>query len=270
MAIVFSYAALMAVPDPSRGERVNVGIIVFLPDRLDVRIAEIAKLRALTGRNWEDYSRSLSRQMEERFSAGDTSREYWSQNPQIDRVFSISSIAAFSISDERDYESRVKEILARLVMKPKPDEFREKSTRINTEITRYLKRIKALAKADEPEETHKVFRNVPIEDGIKADFWQKNGVMRVTSTVDFRRAEIDVREPALKSLVLDQAGKKFGEATKCFGVYAARPIDEVAAKPFIHLLDGYADEIFNWESIADRTRYGNLVLDAMQTRGDLI
>lgn len=270
MAIVFSYAVLMAVPDPSRGERVNVGIFVFLPGRIDIRIAEIAKLRALTGRNWEDYSREMSRQLADKFSAGEVDKEYWSTNPQIDRVFRVSSIAAFSVNDEVEYEGRVKEILSMLVMKPEADQHREKTTRINTEITRHLRRLKALARDGETEETHKVFRNLPINDGLKADFWQKNGVMRVTSTVDFRRAEIDIREAALKSLVLDQAEKKYGHETKRLGVYAARKIDEDTAKPYIHLLDGYADEIFNWESMSDRQRYGNLALSVMEAPGPLL
>ena len=53
MAHTYEYAVLTAVPNPRRGERVNVGIIVFRDDRIDVRFKEaVYKLRALTGENW--------------------------------------------------------------------------------------------------------------------------------------------------------------------------------------------------------------------------
>ena len=38
MAVTYKYSILQAVPDPRRGERVNVGVVVFLADRLDVRL----------------------------------------------------------------------------------------------------------------------------------------------------------------------------------------------------------------------------------------
>ena len=49
MAHIFNYSILTAIPDARRGERVNVGIVVFLAERLDIRFSDIAKLRALTG-----------------------------------------------------------------------------------------------------------------------------------------------------------------------------------------------------------------------------
>ena len=55
MAHIFSFAILKAIPDPKRGERVNVGIVVFKPDGSDIRIPEVGKLRALHDGNWSDY-----------------------------------------------------------------------------------------------------------------------------------------------------------------------------------------------------------------------
>ncbi|TMK03458.1 MAG: DUF3037 domain-containing protein [Alphaproteobacteria bacterium] len=40
MAHIYKYTILTAIPDPRRGERVNVGIIVFKDDGLDVRFRQ--------------------------------------------------------------------------------------------------------------------------------------------------------------------------------------------------------------------------------------
>src|SRR3546814_4918881 len=47
MAHIYKYTILQAVPDPRRGECVNVGVAVFLPDRVDVRFSDLAKVKAI-------------------------------------------------------------------------------------------------------------------------------------------------------------------------------------------------------------------------------
>ena len=48
MEAVYDYAILRVSPDARRGESVNVGVAVFLPHRLDVRILpSLAKVAAL-------------------------------------------------------------------------------------------------------------------------------------------------------------------------------------------------------------------------------
>jgi hypothetical protein len=62
MARSYKYAVLTAVPNPRRGERVNVGIIVFRPDGFDVRFKQAEyKLRALTGEQRKGLGAFLSR-----------------------------------------------------------------------------------------------------------------------------------------------------------------------------------------------------------------
>jgi Protein of unknown function (DUF3037) len=50
MARIYSFAIVRVSPDPRRGELVNIGIAVFLPSGLDVRILpSLAKVHALHG-----------------------------------------------------------------------------------------------------------------------------------------------------------------------------------------------------------------------------
>jgi hypothetical protein len=49
MAHTYQYSILTAIPDARRGERVNVGIVVFREGKADVRFVQAAfKLKALT------------------------------------------------------------------------------------------------------------------------------------------------------------------------------------------------------------------------------
>jgi hypothetical protein len=57
MAHTFEYAILTAVPDQWRGERVNIGVVVFLDDRLDIRFSDFSKVAAIAGGgNWGEYA----------------------------------------------------------------------------------------------------------------------------------------------------------------------------------------------------------------------
>ena len=44
MAHIFKYAVLMAIPDPARGERVNVGLVIFREDRMRAVVVDIVPL----------------------------------------------------------------------------------------------------------------------------------------------------------------------------------------------------------------------------------
>lgn len=135
MAHIFKYAVLMATPDPRRGERVNVGLVVFLNDHIDVRFSELSKIRALAGGYWDDYATDVKRRLIERFASTKEAEAVISRFPALDPVFHASDLAWLSIDAPEEYEGRIKEILNTLVSKPK-GQTKPKSRRINTEIAR--------------------------------------------------------------------------------------------------------------------------------------
>ncbi len=63
MGHICKYAILMVVPDSRRGERVNVGLVVFLPDRVDVRCSASKKIGAIATGNWDAYVENAYRQL---------------------------------------------------------------------------------------------------------------------------------------------------------------------------------------------------------------
>jgi hypothetical protein len=246
MAHIFKYAVLMAMPNRLRGERVNVGILVFLNDRLDIRFAELSKIRALAGGEWEAYANDVRQRLFRDLGAGERAEEAIRASPQIDPIIHASDISWLTVRSLDEYEGRIKEILTNLVVRPK-DEARPKSTRINTEISQQLKRLKVLAKPEESINDHRVVRDfyVSKEEELIADFALKNGKMHIAATLDLRKSFVRLDEAALKAIILDKAKQKFRKKVNLFGVYAA-PLGADQFKPHIELLRDYSDTTYNW------------------------
>jgi hypothetical protein len=256
MAHTFKYAVLMAIPDARRGERVNVGLIVFLNDHIDVRFSELSKIRALAGGYWDDYATDVKRRLIERFASSKEAEAVISRSPELDPVFHASDLSWLSIDAPEEYENRIKEILAALVNKPKAPT-KPQSRRINTEIARQLSQYKILARPDDPIDSHKVHRDFVVsrEEDLVADFALKNGAMHITATLDFRRAHVRLDEAALKAIVLNKAASVFADGVRLLGVYAATPDMSQQFKPHLELLKDYAHDTYNWLDAEQRSTF---------------
>jgi len=262
MAHTFEYAILMAVPDPRRGERVNVGLAVFLPDRVDVRFAAVSKIAALVGGNWTSYTEEVKRRLLSQ--RGPAAAEMIAANPQIDPVIQASDLAFLSVEGASEYEKTVNEILNALVIKPRA-EIHPRTTRINTEIAREFRREHILADTHEPIESKKVVRDFIIEDELKADFALQNGILHVAATLDLRRPTVDIKEPALKAVVLDRAKKQHGPEVQCIGVYAVGEMTRQHFKTHLELLNDYADVVYNWADTRGKREFSSTILSAYGT-----
>jgi hypothetical protein len=264
MAHIFNFAILEAVPDARRGERVNVGMIIFLPDRVDIRLSEVGKLRALKEGSWDDYLADVRSQLMRSFVIGESPAQFLQRAALIDRVVRFSDVSWFSIDHPEHFEGRVRSILTALVTRAK-GVIREKVTRINAEIARTFKASKVLATPkDSLTEDRKVFRNYVIskEEELKADFILKNGVFHVTVTLDLRRASVPVGSAALKAITLDKSSNALAGGVRKIAVYAA-PSGATQFRPHVGILTDYADHIFNWLDPDQRTSYTRSTYDAI-------
>ncbi len=259
MATVFNYSVLMAVPDPRRGERVNVGIVVFAPGGLDVRLTELGKVRALTGNDWTGYAMDATRRLKERFATSEEACAALERAEPFDPLLRATTPAWFSIDSVSDYEARVRDLLTALVVRPKALVRREKATRINTEIARQLKQSNVLAAPDDVIESHKVVRDYTVEDELRADFAQRNGVLRIAATLDLRRPAVNIRDAALKAIVLDRAKAVYGNDTLRIGVFAASNDDLPRLHQHLELLKDYSDETYNWANPEERRGFMQFV-----------
>lgn len=258
----YKYALLQATPDPRRRERVNVGLVVFRPDRLDLRFGELRKLQALTGRKWEKYATDYKRRASSLFAPGAKEDLLLKRLSALEAVIVPSQFGWMTATSEEEYERRVSEILNAFITKPvssKPT----KERRLNTEIAAAFKKARILGDKDDALDSHKVMRDVYLEDDIRADFVVKNGVYHVTATLDLRKQDTNIAEAALKAIVLDRADEAFGTDARKLGVYALDVLDEASFHSQISLLRKYADETFNWSDHDDRTRYQRHIFDAV-------
>ena len=269
MAHIFKYAILMAMPNPIRGERVNVGIVVLAKDQLDVRFTELSKMRALTGADWQDYAGDVKARLRTAFADTSAALEFLSANPKIDPVFHVSDFAFMRVERMDDYELRVADILKSLVMKPKIASKR-KSTRINTEISLQLRSIKVLAGKGELIEDHRVVRDFCIskEEDLVADFALKNGSMHIMATLDLRKSDVDLGEAALKAITLNKAKLTYKKKAKLIGVYALNAGEE-RFRSHISVLREYSTDLYNWCDDGQRTAFTSYIRQATQAPFEL-
>jgi hypothetical protein len=265
MAHIFSFAILKAVPDARRGERVNVGMIIFMPDKIDMRFSEIGKIRALREGNWDDYLANVRHQLMRIFVPGDDPAQFLRRASVVEDVVRFTDPAAFSIERPEQYEERVKAILTALVTRPR-GESKTRTPQINSEIARTFRMAKILAKAtDSIDEGRKVFPNYPIsdEEELSADFILKNGLYHVTVTLDLRRVSVNKAQAALKAVVLDKSSHVLVGGVQKIAVYAAS--DAQQYRPHIGILTDYSDsgQVYNWLDPEQRERYTRATYDAI-------
>jgi hypothetical protein len=267
MERTYKYAVLTAIPDPRRGERVNVGLAVFRPDRIDVRFEQAAyKMRALTGDNWADRFGDASETLAAMHSQADTPEQLLALIRQVEPLLQASDLGWLKANSDEQYEARISEILRDLVAVPRRAR-RERKSRINTEITAEFRRANALATSDGDVSEGKIARNFTIDEreGLTADFALKNGKLHIANTLDLRKQTADINEAALKSIILDKAKKKYSDGAKTIGVYAIDPSLKEHFKPHIALFHDYADVVYDWQNLPDKKKFTRLLYDAMSS-----
>jgi hypothetical protein len=266
MARTYKYVVLTAIPEPRRGERINVGIAVFRDDRIDVRFRQAAyKLRAITGQNWDSRVESAQARLESLFAGNKEPAVVLSEFEMVEPLLKPSKPGFLNLNTEEEYEERVEQIIRSLVALSAKERVEAKS-RINTEIAKEFSRVNVLARGDESIDDHKIVRNFVIDEseGLQADFALKNGKLHVASTLDLRKQNAGLGESALKSIVLDKAVKKHGkDQVVTIGVYAVDPDMRESFKSHIDLLGDYAQELYDWQDPDGRLRFQHALYDAM-------
>jgi hypothetical protein len=265
MANTYKYTILTAVPDARRGERVNVGIVVFRDDYLDVRFRQASsKLKALTGATWESRIQALQERIKMFFERGTPAETIFNKIQNLDPIISSVGLGSMNTIGPEDYDQAIEEILSMLVVPPRQKRA-ETQSRINTEIARVFRDAKVLAKPHASIMDRKIVRDLPVapNEGLTADFALQNGMMHIASTLDLRKQNASIAEAALKSIVLDKSGDVWGKSIRKIGVYAVLPDMKQQFKHHIELLTDYADETYNWIEPDDHRKFLRTMYDAL-------
>lgn len=264
----FDYALIRYMPDVKRGEIFNIGLIVFKPSGIDLRVLPVAhrllhnvdeiKLQSLQ-KSWE-FLASVVETTQERFELLSTATQ---------NVF-LSEKAYFSINQINEYELKVQHLFDVLVQPVRTKrEIQNHNARFYTSIKTQFKALKILADNQADIESHKVVTHYAINSDMDlfADFALKNGRLHVTQTVDFNVNDTKAKqkETGLKLLTFLQS-KKLIENPACYFVYSASVQKEREIVHQLNMVNEYTDQLFNFDSQDERKRYFYLMNNlAMQS-----
>ena len=262
----YKYSILRAVPDPRRGEIVNVGIAVFHDESVDVKLApSLAKLVALDG------SVDLEQFLDLPLAIGQWTARFDSVEDKFNALkhfglVTLTDLGTFQTTDALTYDDHVQRLLKTLII-PRPRESAAVTAgnRITTALRQIFRGQDVLGRSIEDIGKHLVVPNFPIdpEENLYADFALRNGGMWVTETADFRAkstGSLDKsRVASFAAITIDRAKKRF-RRTHSFIVYAAKSDSEVMSQ--LNLMGDYADDLINLQSRKDLARYTQTILEA--------
>ena len=269
MKASYSYVLLQAVPDPRRGERVNVGLIVLKPDGLDIQVHESRKLRALTGESWDAYIGDFESLLRDADRPNLSSEERLARFALVQNQFVTSKPGWFEAPDAKAYDAMLKSIVGNLIARPKPKRTKEEQT-VVAEISAALRTADVLGSKDELLESGKVIRGFEVEDGLEADFVQMNSQFHVASVLDLRSDNPRLSQAALKAIVLDRARANWASkgTVHRIGVIAATKARLPQLRENVRLLEEYSDEVLNWTDRSHQKRLKRIFFDAYNAHRD--
>lgn len=274
MAHSFEYCVLQVIPDRRRGEKVNVGIVVFGDNLVDVRIwSSLHKVHALDANFDLDQIFRLPELLPKWVEHAETN----SQKHKLLKDLGIVSVTELGVfeCDQVKYDWFVTDILNSLVKPPAP--FRRAKTfgHLQTALKEVFRDHELMGDELDDIEKHLVVANFPISanENLFADFAFKNGVYHVTETINYRvksgLSTDKFEETGLKAIKLIKARETFGKNTKRYVVYSADAKTEKSLTAHINLLSGYADQIYNLNSKSDKHGYFARILELAGINGSL-
>jgi hypothetical protein len=262
MEHTYNYAVLQVIPDARRGERVNIGIVVFGPDGADIRVSESRKLRALSLGAWDSEIDSYSSALRKLDTPSADIEERLENISVIENQFSAEKRGWFLARNKDEYENSLDEIIKTLVTKPTARRQREASS-VVAEISGALRKADILAGREEAIDSGKVVRNYRISEELEADFAQLNSQFHVAAVLDLRATTPRLAQAALKAVVLDRAEAAHpNQRVHKIGVWAAAPARMDELQHNLAILKPYTDHLVNWDDPSDRRGLQRIFYDA--------
>ncbi|MGK9173357.1 DUF3037 domain-containing protein [Yokenella regensburgei] len=260
----FKYSLIRVTPNLEKGETINVGMIVYRDNEIDVRmINSVSKLRAIDkGLNLE-YLEDLTSSF---FDVSKVMKDIYLLPRLFKGSLSLSDFGVFTVGDMALYETKINELMARLV-NPQRASHKRVSRKIFFDIKDTFIRNGVFSKYNEDLYNHKVVANYPIssDEGLMADFLLKNGKYHLTETIDFRSENVkkQMGEAAISALTISKACEVFSHNIDSFVIYAAETTaQEKSAKQQLNLLEKHTDNLINAFSKDDMSHYFEKMLEA--------
>jgi hypothetical protein len=266
MSHSYDYAIARLEANPSRGERLNLAIVVFDANGLTVHAGRnLEKIRAISSA----LDRSVIEQALSNLPVLDMNLREGDSLSLDKRLAALNDLSAVILSEPGRffattadmYDSTIQRLVTQLV-EPEPappKKSKQKRSRLLTAVKTAFRTEKILARKGESLESHRVVLNEQLAEGLNADMLIINGAMHVVQTVDAshsERARGAIQDIGISALVFEQARIKYGpDDTKPRLVYSASAQLENSIGPALHAAEHQGADLINWESRDDRTRF---------------
>lgn len=261
----FKYSVIKYMPDAKRGEVINVGLIVFADNSVDVRILNsAAKIRMIDGVSSLSSLESLKEGVESIARMGKNPGEAFAFLKSFgDSAVSLGEAGIIILDDINQYEKRVQNLFNELVRPYSSKERAERTSRISTYLKNKFDSLNILGKDTDDLSRHKIVQNYPLNDktGFTADFLLKNGRFHITETIDFNVNDVHAKfkETTMKVMTFMEGRKALGEDTARYFVYSASASKEKEIMSHINLAEEYSDKLFNLDSKEESASYFTLI-----------
>lgn len=267
MAIVFNYAILQLVPYAHRDEAINVGVVIFVADQLDVRLSASPTMLSYFG-----VQAGTLDWLVETLRKGDHADKSAEQRHAAITSLSgvrLSEIGWFVCDSISDYESLVAEIMTQYVEKPEGQKRRLSKKTLLSDLKRVFQEYEIYGTKADDINRHKIVSRMPVGPSGKlhVDFLLKNGAYHATETLDFRTSHEaganELKNAALANVTFQHTRDYLGASeTRCYLVYAAPSLVERNVRPAIEIAERGVTQSFNLESREDKARYLDVMLVA--------
>lgn len=264
MSTTYHYVVLRLAPDQTRGEVINVGIALFSKDEgaRVLTMATLNKLRAIDA-SWD--SQRLTAWAQGVRMVLDNERGIGAQTQALARFgfCEPDAIGMFTADTPDDVAKRLQTIKATYVANKANEDRpkREKRTRLQTALRDQFKKMHVLGNDTEDLANHLVVANVPVpsHSELKTDFVYKNGVYRITQTIDYHVAPDSVHnklaEACVKSTAAELAMKAYGPETQRLAVLDIPQGMEDATDAHVDLLLAQGFEVFHFGDNSSMAEY---------------
>lgn len=255
----FDYAIIKYMPNPKRGEIINIGLIIFKPTTIDVRVLAVAhKAALLDGMTTDDNIFKIKDSFEELAKLANSPKNNYELITSCSKSIFLSDKAYFSINTLNEYEEKIQSLL-NILVKPIPKKTKTtKTPRLQAQIKETFQRMSLLGESAIDIENHKVIANFLLEEstGLTADFVLKNTIYHVSQVIDYSVSDqkTKYKETCLKTMGFIES-KKILKNTKGYLVFFATNSEEKGLISQLNLAQQYSDDMFNMMSHEDAIRY---------------
>lgn len=269
MSSTYHYVVLRLAVEKIRGEVINVGIVLFKEQQQPqcIIMATLNKLRAIDAtwnttrlNAWRTNIDAILQRCDGTRSAIDALCRFGFCEP--------NAVGMFHADTQNDLKQQLSTIRHTYVSNKTTDDrpVREKRTRLQTLLREQFKRMQVFGNEAGDVQNHLVVANLPVPgyDELKNDFVYKNGVYRLTQTIDYNVSADSMHnklmEACLKSTAAELAANAYGPDTMRMAVLDIPDALRDATDHHIDMLVAKGFEVFHFSDASSMDNYMQRVI----------